>query len=924
MSNSGMNTSFGIDLKEFNKGIKKITKSFKTIQKTTKKMGKTYEKDFKNTNKKVGNSFKDVVKENNKMNTQVLSGVSSLSSQMENKFKNSVKKMSESFKTIGTNGKNSFINVKSNVDKTIQKFKIGANAVNSFANKIKNIKSGNSGLLKIDTTLTKLKGSFKEVGEKAKKLGGIIGKALKAGAAMGTAALGMVVKSSETVKSSNRKVENSFALSSAEIQRLQGNIKNIAKTGVGNIEDVTNAVIQTKTQMRSLNGVSLEKVVKGAMALSKTFDVDVKETTRAADQLMSQFGISGEKAMEFMVSGFKNGLDYGDDFIDTVNEYSVYFDKMGFSVNDMFSIFKSGAESGARNLDKVGDAIKEFGIRSKDASKSTQNAFMDLGLDAVEMTKIFSAGGEKAKSAYALVVNKLKEVKDETERNAIGVALWGTQYEDNEEKIINSTANMKNSLKGLDGSLDDLIENQNSLGNVFQGVWNSIQYALEPVADIIGKDLKKQTDKFVVSLEKVDFTKMYNGIKKVGDYFKDTFGPLIDVIKEKIKAAFSKLKINIDMEGLKSVLKTIAVLFQKVVQGITWFIDKFDWLIAAVLIFVGVAAGLIAAVLTIVKVFRIVASVIAAITSPIGIVVAAIIGLIAVGTLVYKHWDKIKGFLTNIFNKIKDTAVGIFDSIKTKITNIFNGIKSFWSEWGETITWIIFPVFKFIYEFIKSNSELIKKVIVGVWNGIKAFFMTIWNSIKTLAGLQWGYIKLVIINPVKQIVKGIKENFAKVKENMTGPFEKAKSAIKGILDGIKKMIGEVGAKLKELIKTPKIKIETKHKTVAGVDVPYPSVDVKWHQNGGIIKGSKEGQIVGVGEKGGTEAIIPLSDKRRMAPFAAAVADMMPNNGTAAAAAAINNVYHINVDKIDSDVDIKKLAQEITELQKRNDRMGGRR
>jgi len=56
-------------------------------------------------------------------------------------------------------------------------------------------------------------------------------------------------------------------------------------------------------------------------------------------------------------------------------------------------------------------------------------------------------------------------------------------------------------------------------------------------------------------------------------------------------------------------------------------------------------------------------------TGPVGIAVAAITGLITVGTLVYKNWDKISKFLVNIWHGIGDKAVEIFGKIKEFIIN---------------------------------------------------------------------------------------------------------------------------------------------------------------------------------------------------------------------------------------------------------------
>ncbi|MFP3360351.1 phage tail tape measure protein, partial [Planococcus sp. SIMBA_143] len=87
------------------------------------------------------------------------------------------------------------------------------------------------------------------------------------------------------------------------------------------------------------------------------------------------------EAYNLLAQGAKNGLNKSDELLDTANEYSPYFKSLGFNANQMFDTFIAGAEKGAFNLDKVGDAVKEFNIRAKDGSKASSEAFQALGMN---------------------------------------------------------------------------------------------------------------------------------------------------------------------------------------------------------------------------------------------------------------------------------------------------------------------------------------------------------------------------------------------------------------------------------------------------------------------------------------------------------------------------------------------------------------
>ena len=86
-----------------------------------------------------------------------------------------------------------------------------------------------------------------------------------------------------------------------------------------------------------------------------------------------------------MTQGMQSGLNFSDELFDNIDEYSVQFKKLGLDAEDMFSVFANGAQNGAFNLDKIGDAVKEFSIRAIDGSDTTKQGFEALGMNADEM-----------------------------------------------------------------------------------------------------------------------------------------------------------------------------------------------------------------------------------------------------------------------------------------------------------------------------------------------------------------------------------------------------------------------------------------------------------------------------------------------------------------------------------------------------------
>ncbi len=340
-----------------------------------------------------------------------------------------------------------------------------------------------------------LGGAFDDV---SSRLEGLNKKSLVVGAAVvgGIAAIGAgLVKGTAALASLgdeyNTALNGLQATTGATAQELEGldeSLKNIYAAGYGeSFADVADALstVQRNTQ---LSGQALEEVTEGAFALRDAFDYDITESSRAAKAMIENFGVSGEEAMSLIAAGAQNGLDYSGELLDTISEYSVQFKKVGFDANDMFNILQQGADSGAWNLDKVGDAIKEFSIRAIDGSKTTTTAFAQLGLDADATMQAFAAGGDTARDAFQQVNEKLMEMDDAVARDAVGVALYGTQWEDLGIEAVRAMANMGDQAYDTGEALQQIKDLKfDNLGAAFESIKRQAEVAFLPLATEIAK-----------------------------------------------------------------------------------------------------------------------------------------------------------------------------------------------------------------------------------------------------------------------------------------------------------------------------------------------------------------------------------------------------------------------------------------------------
>ena len=258
--------------------------------------------------------------------------------------------------------------------------------------------------------------------------------ALAAGAAAGVA-LGAGFVDALNVEAGNDKLAGQLKLTEAEAARI-GTVSaelfaNGWGTGADQINEALHSVVGNISGMREASDADLMEVSQGVLTLANTFDQDLGQTTAAVSQLMSNgLAPNAQAALDIITTGLQGNARAGEDLIDTMIEYSPLMGRLGQSAESFTGMLNQGLEAGARNTDLVADALKEFQIRSTDASTASAAGYEALGLNAAEMTAQMAAGGEGAAAGLDTVLDRLRSMTDPVAQNAAAVALFGTQAED--------------------------------------------------------------------------------------------------------------------------------------------------------------------------------------------------------------------------------------------------------------------------------------------------------------------------------------------------------------------------------------------------------------------------------------------------------------------------------------------------------------
>ena len=205
----------------------------------------------------------------------------------------------------------------------------------------------------------------------------------------------------------------------------------------------------------------------------------------------------------------------------------------------------------------------------------------------------------------------------------------------------------------------------------------------------------------------------------------------------------------------------------------------------------------------------------AALAGPVGIVIAIIAALIAIGVLLYKHWDEIKAKAV----ELKDNIVATFNNLKLMVTQIFNNIKNTLSNIWNGIKTVITTAAQIIYSLTIGRFQLILTTAKTIFSALRSAAASAWNGIK---------------------------------DAMTTPIENARTLITGIIKKIKSAFPvNIGKAFN--IKLPHVSVGSKPVKAGDRSVNIPTFSIDWYAKGGIFDSAS---LIGVGESG-AEAVVPL-------------------------------------------------------------------
>ena len=642
-------------------------------------------------------------------------------------------------------------------------------------------------------------------------------------------------------------------------------IKNVYKNNFGeSLEDVAQKMAKVKEVTGELDATKLQEMTEKAMTLEDTFDMDMSETLRGVNSLMSHFGLTSSEAFDLISSGAQNGLNYTDELGDNVAEYSGKFAEAGYSSKEYFQLLQNGSQGGAYNLDKVNDAINEVTTRMADGT--IEDNIKGFSKGTQELFKSWQNGGASQKEVITSIVNDIKNTKGEQEKMNLAALAFGTMAEDGGTKFIEALTPVGDTFKDVKGKADELAQMKYDTPQAaIQGIGRTLKVdLLEPM---VQKLMPYLNDAAAWVTENIPAFK--DELKEVGDNVSSiiSFTKALTPVLVGVGTAIAGLALVGLIQNIGAVGAALEAWAMQ-----TKLVTAAQWLLNAAMN-----------------------------ANPISLIIIAIAALVAAFVVLWNKSEAFRKFWIDLWEKIKSAAKVAIDAVSKFFSDAWGAIKNVWSG-AKAFFESVWAAIKLIFSVVES---VLSKFFSDAWGAIK----NVWNNATTFYRGVWDGIKGVFSNvgdwfggKFSAAWKSVKDAFSGWGDFFSGLWTTIKNKFSDIGSSIGKAIGDsVKSGLNRVLSTVESTINkgvslinsaiSLANKLPGVNVgKVPEVRLPRLESGGVLK---KGQI-GLLEGNGAEAVVPLeNNKKWIKKTARDIKESLKKEGATVATGGKSNSQNVN-------------------------------
>lgn len=153
-------------------------------------------------------------------------------------------------------------------------------------------------------------------------------------------------------------------------------------------------------------GEALETMRNSIAATADTMGKDFKDVLGTADNLMANFHLSGEQAMDVINKGFASGADLSGDMLQKIQQYAPTFHDAGISADQLVAILQQ-TRSGIFS-DKGLDIITMASKKIREMSSGTASSLDAIGISSKQVQQDLANGTKNTFDIIQQVASKMK------------------------------------------------------------------------------------------------------------------------------------------------------------------------------------------------------------------------------------------------------------------------------------------------------------------------------------------------------------------------------------------------------------------------------------------------------------------------------------------------------------------------------------
>lgn len=351
------------------------------------------------------------------------------------------------------------------------------------------------------------------------------------------------------------------------------------------------------------------------------------------------------------------------------------------------------------NLKATSEQFKQWGSKLEDAGRAMQGLSVAAGAVAASIGALAVKSGKWAddlntmSKRYSIGTGDLQKYAAAADLVDVSVETIAKSHTKLEKQMLSARNGSKNTVAAFD-----------ALGVAYQNADGSLRSSDEVFSDVIsalGKmENETERDAYAMQLMGKSASELNPLIEDNGETYKrvaDTFSKYgLDYIDQETLDKANEF--NDQLDTIKAIglvtFQTIgaqlagylAPALEKVVEWVGKLSNWLSQLSPEVLAIIGIVATAVATIApllivlgklatgigSIINLANMMGTTVGALASPIGIAIAAIAAIVAIGIVLYKNWDKIKAKAIELKTKIITT----FAQLKANVVSTFNNIKN--------------------------------------------------------------------------------------------------------------------------------------------------------------------------------------------------------------------------------------------------------